>query len=449
LDSIPLGVTVDSQSIGLLAEHPFFLFFLLVFGLAFFAGTEIPLMSIGQHKLEWYIRQKKFWARTLARLKKKNERLLITNLIGTLLVTSAPTLIAEKYITPEVVRIFQLNEHLATTIVYAFAFLSILLFWEIASKIIWVRFSDSIALKVAPVYQVLIWIFLPVTWLVEIFMKVFGWILGWKIDFHGQLKITGEELEAFIDMSHEWWAVEIEEKRQIKNLLSLGDTTAESVMTPRVHVEFLSLDMTVNEVCEFLMDASHSRIPVYNENTDHTEYVITFREAFKLQSQGHGEVKLSSLELEKIMKIPLTQPLDDLFEKFQKSRRHIALVIDEHGGTAWVVTMEDVLEEVFGDIKDEKDKEEIYMKKRPDGSIEAVGTALIDDILEEYNLRSDDINLPEEYIGEPLSYILMAEEEAFPIVGTEVKFGIAPAIKLKVISLEENVIEKVECRKIG
>lgn len=124
-------------------------------------------------------------------------------------------------------------------------------------------------------------------------------------------------------------------------------------------------------------------------------------------------------------------------------------MIDEHGGTAWVVTMEDVLEEVFGDIKDEKDKEEIYMKKRPDGSIEAVGTALIDDILEEYNLRSDDINLPEEYIGEPLSYILMAEEEAFPIVGTEVKFGIAPAIKLKVISLEENVIEKVECRKIG
>lgn len=64
------------------------------------------------------------------------------------------------------------------------------------------------------------------------------------------------------------------------------------------------------------------------------------------------------------MKVPLTQALDDLFEKFQRSRRHIALVLDEHGGTAGVVTMEDVLEEVFGDIKDEKDKEEIYMKKK-------------------------------------------------------------------------------------
>lgn len=82
------------------------------------------------------MRQKRFGARTLMRLKKKNERLLITNLIGTLLVTSGPTLIAEKFITPEVIRVFGLGEHLATTIVYIFAFLTILLFGEIASKII-------------------------------------------------------------------------------------------------------------------------------------------------------------------------------------------------------------------------------------------------------------------------------------------------------------------------
>lgn len=134
-------------------------------------------------------------------------------------------------------------------------------------------------------------------------------------------------------------------------------------MTPRVNVEFISLQDTVDEVCEFLMESSHSRVPVCGETTDDVDYVITFREAFKLQKEGHGKAKLKSLALEKIMKVPLTQPLDDLFEKFQKSRRHIALVLDEHGGTAGVVTMEDVLEEVFGDIKDEKDKEEIYMRR--------------------------------------------------------------------------------------
>lgn len=123
------------------------------------------------------------------------------------------------------------------------------------------------------------------------------------------------------------------------------------------------------------------------------------------------------------MKIPVTQTLDTLFEKFQKSRRHIALVMDEHGGTAGVITMEDILEEVFGDIKDETDREEIYLRKKSENSIEAVGSVLIDDILDEFNLRYQDLEIPEEYMGEPVSYILMAEEEEFPEEGTELVFG--------------------------
>lgn len=134
-------------------------------------------MSVSQHKIDGWIKQKRFGARTLARLKKKNERLLVTNLIGTLLVTSAPTLIAEKYITPEVIRVFGLSDHLATTIVYIIAFLMILLFGEIASKIVGVRFADTVALRVSHVYQILVWVFLPISWLVEFFMKGLGWIL--------------------------------------------------------------------------------------------------------------------------------------------------------------------------------------------------------------------------------------------------------------------------------
>ncbi len=128
--------------------------------------------------------------------------------------------------------------------------------------------------------------------------------------------------------------MEADERRQIKNLLSLGETTAESVMTPRVNMECVYLSHTIDEACEYLMEISHSRVPVCGKTPDDVDYVITFREAFKLQKEGHGKAKLKSLDLEKIMKIPLTQPLDDLFERFQKSRRHIALVVDEHGGTA-------------------------------------------------------------------------------------------------------------------
>jgi putative hemolysin len=405
-------------------------------------------MSVSQHKLQWWIKQKRFWARTLAKIKKQNERLLVTNLIGTLLVTSAPTLIAEKYITPEIIRVFGLSDHLATVLVYISAFLIILLFWEIAAKIIWVRFADTVALRVAPIYQILMWICLPITWLVEFFMKWLGWILGGKIDFHGHTEVTEEEFDAFIDMSHRGWAVEEDERRQIKNLLSLPEMTAESVMTPRVNVEFLSLDMTVDEACTFLMGSSHSRLPIAGESTDDVEFVIMFREAFKLQREWHGIVKLSDLDLEKIMRIPLTQSLDDLFEKFQKSRRHIALVLDEHGGTAWVITMEDVLEEVFWDIKDEKDREEVYMRRGKPGIIEAVGTLLIDDIIEEYDISGDDYGIPADYMGEPLSYVIIAEHEEFPTVGTVVSFtGTLGSLTFRVLTVDDNVIGKVECTK--
>lgn len=176
-------------------------------------------------------------------------------------------------------------------------------------------------------------------------------------------KISYEEVEAFIDMSHEEGEMEADERRQIKNLLSLSETSAETAMTPRVFMEFVSRDMSVSEVCEFFINSSHSRMPVCGVSTDDVDHVITLREAFKLKQEGFSSSLIGNLPLEKIMKVPLTQSLDSIFEQFQRSRRHIALVLDEHGGTAGVITMEDVIEEVFGDIKDEKDKEVVYIRK--------------------------------------------------------------------------------------
>lgn len=158
----------------------------------------------------------------------------------------------------------------------------ILLFGDITPKTIFARYSIQISLLVAPIYRVLIPLFSPLGFFLNLFVKAFAKMIGAEGYSN---KISYAEVEAFIDMSHEEGEVEADERRQIKNLLSLSDIHAESVMTPRVNVEFLSLDMTVNEACDFLMDASHSRIPVYGETTDDVDYVITFREAFKLQQE--------------------------------------------------------------------------------------------------------------------------------------------------------------------
>lgn len=418
------------------------IFILLIALSAFFSGTEIALMTLSKHAIETFKREKRWWSKSLQYIKKDNDKLLITILIWNNLVNVAASALATVS-TLALANKFWLSGDTGLAIVTGIVTLILLMFGEITPKTICVRYANTIALAVAPLYRVLIIVFAPLSFLLNLFVKWVAQVFWANGLTH---KMTTEEVEAFIDMSHADGAVEEDEKRQIKNLLGLSDMTADSVMTPRVNVEFLSLDMTIDEACDFLMQSSHSRIPVYGKTTDDVDSVITFREAFRLQREWHGSAHLSSLDLEKIMKVSLTQALDDLFEKFQKSRRHIALVLDEHGGTAGVVTMEDVLEEVFGDIKDEKDKEEIYMRKSKDGTIEAIGSVLIDDILEEYNLTSDMIDLPEEYMWETISYVLMAEEEWFPQVWSIVSFGTNSELILKVLEVDDNVIERVECK---
>jgi len=422
------------------------LFVVLVGLSAFFSWTEIALMSLPRHAIEWYKREKKWGSISLEKIRWDMDRLLITILIGNNLVNVWATALAT-VVALSAAQSFWFSGEAWLAIATATVTLVLLLFWEITPKTICTRFAGPIALLVAPIYRVLIVLFLPVSFFLGYFVRAMASIFGSKWIWQ---KMTTEEVEAFIDMSHEWGAVEEDEKKQIKNLLWLSEMTAESVMTPRVNVEFVSREKTIDEVCEMMMDASHSRFPVSGESTDDVEFVITFREAFKLQRDGFGGTRIVDLSLDKIMKIPLTQPLDDLFEKFQKSRRHIALVLDEHGGTAGIITMEDVLEEVFGDIKDEKDNEDIYMRKRSDTKIEAIWTVLIDDILEEWNIRLDDVGIPPEYSGEPLSYIILSEEESFPTVGDEVRFSHESlSIVLRVLEIEDNVIGKVECEYVS
>lgn len=321
--------------------------------------------------------------------------------------------------------------------------ITLLLFGEITPKTLCSRFAVPVSLAVAPIYRVLIVLFRPLSYIIGFLVRGVARLFGSTSYIH---RISYEEVEAFIDMSHEEGEVEADERRQIKNLLSLSETSAESVMTPRVNVEFVSIDMSIDEVCEFFMNSSHSRMPICGNTTDDVNFIITLREAFRFKNEGHGKTQLSSLQLEKIMKVPLTQSLDDLFEKFQKSRKHIALVLDEHGGTAGVVTMEDVLEEVFGDIKDEKDQEDVYVRRKSDTVLEVVGAVLIDDVLEEFNISADNFGIPYEYIGKPVSYVILSEEEEFPSIGSEVVFqGNDGQLTLRVTHLDGTVIERITC----
>lgn len=418
------------------------LFFFLIALSAFFSGTEIALITISKHTVQTLVREKRWGAVSLKKIKSDADTLLITILLGNNLVNVAASALAT-VASISIVESLQLPPEYGIVFATAGVTVTLLIFGEVTPKAVCSRFSEQISLSVAPIYRVLIFIFRPTTFVLGFLVRGVARIFGDKKYIR---KISHEEVEAFIDMSHEEGEVEDDEHRQIKNLLSLSETSAESVMTPRVNVEFVSLDMTIDEVCEFFMNSSHSRMPIYGQTTDDINFMITFRDAYRFQKEGKGDIQLSSLSLEKIMKVPLTQSLDDLFEKFQKSRKHLALVLDEHGGTAGIVTMEDVLEEVFGDIKDEKDQEAVFIRRKNQFTIEAVGAVSLDDILEEFNMEAEGLGIPNEYIGEPVSYVILSEKEEFPVIGSEVIFsGANGRLLLKVTRLNGMVIESVAC----
>ena len=378
---------------------------------AFFSWTEIALMTMSNHKIESLIRQKKSWAKSLKRIKKNGDRLLITILIWNNLVnvwasaiaTVATIDIAEKMNLP-----WSLWVWIATWAVT----LILLLFWEITPKSICSKYNERISLLVAPLYVFLMTVLFPITIFIEFFVK---WIskLFWSDNLSARM--SQEELEAFIDMSHEKWAVEENEHRKIKWVLDLSDTTAESVMTPRVQMDAVKINMTVDMVCEYFLTHSHSRLPVYDWTIDNIDYVITFKEAFKLKESWRWQKKLNELTLDSIIKVPLTQPIDKIFEILQKSRKHIALVLDEHWWVEWIITLEDIIEEVFWDIKDETDREEIYIWHSKDWKIFTRWDALIEDVLEELKISDiEKIWLWEEFIWENLSYVITSVLERFP-----------------------------------
>ncbi|HBB27221.1 TPA: hypothetical protein DCZ36_01840 [Candidatus Gracilibacteria bacterium] len=429
---------MDPASLGI--------FFTLLLLLVFFAGTEIPLMSISDHVIVSAVKKRRFGAVTLQFIKAQNERLLMTNLIGTTAVTIAissfSTIVALDFSQQ-----FQFPGELGVTFALLIVSTIILLFGEITPKILGVRFSDHVALIVAPIYRILMFLLFPLNWLIEYFIRFISFLTGAGSNLHNK-RMTTEEFEAFIDISHEKGGVESHEHKKIKNILDLSETEASSVMTPRVSVDFVSEDMTVLELCTFFLNSSHSRIPVYAETPDDVDYVVTFREAFIWKKEGLADKKLKELDLEKIIKVPSTQPIDRILTIFQKSHKHIALVLDEHGGVDGVITLEDIIEEVFGDIKDEKDREEEYIRKTSNGAIIVQGSVLVEDVLEEYKLTSASINISEEYIGETIGYLILSLLERFPRNGESITLtGQKNSLILTVEDIEDGKIESVRVEK--
>ena len=322
--------------------------------------------------------------------------------------------------------------------------LLLLIFGEIAPKSFATKNAEKISLLVSKIYKFLMFVLFPIVYLFEKLIQ----FLTWKTK---QEKVSECEVEAFIDMWKNTWGLEHKQHKHLKNVLEFWDITVEEIMTPRVKLEALENNTTVEKAINYYLKHTHSRIPVYKETIDKIVNILTVRDLITVKDKTK---KLSELNLVKPMLVPLNQPIDNLLADFQKNHKVMAVVLDEYGWVAGIATLEDVIEEIFGEIRDETDKEIEEIRNKGTNIYEVDSDIWIEDAMSLFNLECTDLGWSEDkFDWETLSYVLTDILERFPKKEEIIKLKIKSEkwnkqLKIKVLEVNDWVIGKVEIRKV-
>lgn len=199
--------------------------------------------------------------------------------------------------------------------------------------------------------------------------------------------ITEEDLRTYVDASEEEGVLKEEEKEMIYSIFDLGDTLAREIMVPRIDIVAVEADQSPREVMRKIMDAGHSRVPVYLDTIDNIVGILYVKDLLRLWLDSEEEPHTIRGLQREVYYVPESKPVSDLLRELQRKRVHIAIVVDEYGGTAGLVTIEDVLEEIVGEIQDEHDAEEFYLQRLSENEYIFSGRMDLDDINDEMGLK--------------------------------------------------------------
>lgn len=377
-----------------------FLAFLFLLS-AFFSGSEVALVSLSAAKVRSMVQQKKRGSHAVSFLKNHPDRLLVTILLGNNVVNILIPVISTVVFT-------ELFGSQILGIMTGILTLLLLVFGEIVPKAFAQKHDETISLLVGPAIYYLGIALFPIVWLFERLLRLLG--------THGKEEKTfsDEELIALAEIGEEEGGLDAEDRERIENVLEFGDTVVSEVMTPRPDMDTLHDETTLKDAVRFFLEKTHSRIPVYGENIDHIHSILTLKNVLKFEQDFLEHTPIKNLPKNEPLTVPTTMPLEDVLKEMKWRRTHIAIVIDEYGGTAGLVTLEDLLEEVFGEIEDETDTKKNEFKKMPDGSWLVSGGADIEAIEEKTGIR-----IPGED-NDRLAKIILEEHERFPNRGEEV-----------------------------
>lgn len=283
----------------------------------------------------------------------------------------------------------------------------ILFFGEIIPKVFATKYALKFALMVTPVIQFVIYLLYPFVYILEIVIKWFHKILWTDED-----KVTRDDIEIFVEEGKKQWLFSASEALIVHNFLEFRQRFVESIFQHRTNVFAVSEELTLAEAVVQMHANSHSRVPIFRWDKDQIVGLISLRAAFRLytNTDNHNK-KLKEFGLNTINKVPVTASIFDVFMDMKKHGWHFAVVIDEYGGTAWIVTFEDILEDLVWAIRDETDTLEVWdIIKENDTSLRVKWEVPLRDVIDALHLKGWKFSEEKaEYLSEEetVSYIII------------------------------------------
>jgi putative hemolysin len=422
------------------------LIFLLIGVNAFFAASEMAIVSVRQARLKPLIDEGNKAAVLVSKFLEEPSRLLSTIQIGiTFAGFLASAIGAQSLSSSLAIYLKSLNIPVVSasagviatiTVTAIIGFFTIVL-GELVPKRLALEKSEKIALAVARPIRILFKIVSPAVRMLAFMTNFIAKLLGGSNDFDNS-QITEEEIRMMINVGEEKGIFQETETNMINSIFEFDNTAAKEVMTPRTHIIAVNIDATVDEILEIVVEENFSRIPVYENSIDNVIGLLYVKDLFALiRKSTEWEISLKDL-IRPAYFVPEYKKIDELFKEMQKSKTHIAIVIDEYGGTAGLITIEDLLEEIVGNIFDEYDDvvleyeqidEDTYLV---DGLL---GISEINDIMR--------LDLPEEEF-DTISGMILSLSGKMPEVGEEVEYE---DVSFRIEEVDDKRISKIKIQK--
>ena len=399
----------------------------------FFSGSETALTAASRGKLRTQADKGSGGATTALKITEDSERLIGSVLLGNNLVNILATSLATALFT----RAFGESGVALATLVMT---LLVLVFAEVLPKTYAITNAETAAAAVARPISVVVLVFSPVVRAVRLLVRGVLRIFGVRIDPGTNVLAVREEIAGALTLGHQEGVVEKEDRDRILGALDLGERTVEEIMLHRSAIEMIDVSLPPDEILSLCLQSRHTRLPLYEGESENIVGIIHAKDLAramdKLVRKDIAEFNVLDVAMEPYF-VPETTTLDDQMREFLRRRAHFALVVDEYGSLQGLLTLEDILEEIVGEIADEFDQDEDEVAKTADGQLLVDGAMTIRDLNRAYDwaLPDDEANT--------VAGLVIHEAQMIPTVGQVFSFH---GFRFEVVEKDANRITRLKVR---